>query len=420
MYNRSTKFERRSVKKWKSWSSYFGSYISLISPTASINRFMGFLPYKLKASKLVYLKSYSVFSTISIIIYLSCASLALYEMNFVSENFLTVTSKLHFNLILCCGPMIFIMNYVKSRSMIRVMNRVSNVSRILPSEIFCGVATRILIKDTLFLILLVSSIPHIIYLYRNNIFGYTCWYTFFGVIALISLYTNNVYMLNACFKYINDSLVQVKEILVNDEPHLLRRVYHMQKNPILLTKLRTLKKQHLEMSELVQLLNSTCSMQIEATFTIMVIDITFNMYNHLILFNEVGKMRSFSFALIFAILHTVHVIITVSIVETTRSQMTKIGSNVHRILVHTFDEQVTTELELFSLQVLQKGNVFVMKGLIIDATLLTKVIGDWIKRNEVFLSTLVTDGVRHYYIFVNISAVLTRRVLLKKNSWVNE
>ncbi|XP_033346339.1 uncharacterized protein LOC117231745 [Bombus vosnesenskii] len=255
--------------------------------------------------------------------------------------------------------------------MIRAIDGISNVSRILSSETWHKMATRIVIKDILILIPQMCYIPVIIF-YSNFIFGYTCWYTFFGVIALISLYTNNVYVLNACFKYINDSLVQVKEILVNDEPHLLRRVYHMQKNPILLTKLRTLKKQHLEMSELVQLLNSTCSMQIEATFTIMVIDITFNMYNHLILFNEVGKTRSFSFALIFAILYTVHVIITVSIVETTRSQMTKIGCSVHRILVHTFDEQVTTELELFSLQVLQKGNVFVMKGLIIDATLLTK------------------------------------------------
>ncbi|XP_012170791.2 uncharacterized protein LOC100650299 [Bombus terrestris] len=371
MYNRSTKFERRSVKKRKSWSSYFGSYISLISPTASINRFLGFLPYKLESSKLVYSKSYSIFSTISIIIYLTCASFGLYEVNVVLENLLTVTTKLHINFILCCGLMIFITNYIKSRSMIPVMNHVSNVSRILSSEIFCGVATRILIKDTLFLMPLVSHIPQVIY--TNYIYSYICWYTSFGVVILTNLYTNNVYVLNACFKHINDSLMKMKVILVNDEPHLLRRVYHMQKNPILLTKLRALKKQHLETSEVVQLLNNTCSMQIEAMVTLMFIDITFNMYKYLILFNEIGKMRSFSFALMFTILYIVHIIITVSIVETTRSQMAKIGSSLHRILVHTFDEQVTTELELFSLQVLQKGNAFVMKGLVIDATLLAKM-----------------------------------------------
>ncbi|XP_033319044.1 uncharacterized protein LOC117216452 [Bombus bifarius] len=298
--------------------------------------------------------------------------------------------------------------------MIRAIDGISNVSRILSSETWHKMATRIVIKDILILIPQMCYIPVII-LYSNFIFGYTCWYTFFGVIVLISLYTNNVYVLNACFKYINDSLVQVKEILVNDEPHLLRRVYHMQKNPILLTKLRTLKKQHLEMSEVVQLLNSTCSMQIEAMLTIMFIDITFNMYNYLSMHKEMGEVKSLALILGYAIYYIVHVIITVSIVETTRSQMTKIGSSVHRILVHTFDDQVTTELQFFSLQVLQKGNVFVMKGLIIDATLLTKVVGNWIKRDEMFLSTLFTDGVRHYHFFVSINTILIRRILLMRS-----
>ncbi|XP_071868018.1 uncharacterized protein [Bombus fervidus] len=152
----------------------------------------------------------------------------------------------------------------------------------------------------------------------------------------------------------------------------------MQKNPILLSKLRTLKKQHLEMCEVVHLFNSTCSMQIEAMLTIIFIDITFNICKYLIVHEEMAEVKSQTFILSFVIYYIVHIIITVSIVEITRDQMQKIGRNVHRILVHTSDEQVTTEvrLELFSLQVLQKGNTFVMKGLVIDATLLTKVIGN--------------------------------------------
>ncbi|XP_043597532.1 uncharacterized protein LOC122574239 isoform X2 [Bombus pyrosoma] len=257
--------------------------------------------------------------------------------------------------------------------MIRAIDGISNVSRILSSETCHKMTTRILIKDILILIPLMCCIPYNFF-YVPYIFSYTCWCTFLGVIVLTSLYTNNVYVLNACFKYINDSLVKVMEILVNDEPHLLRRVYHMQNNPILLTKLRTLKQQHLEMSEVVQLLNNTCSMQIEAMFTIMFIYIIFTMYNYLYtMYREVGEVKSLTLILGFAIYYIVHIIVTVSIVEITRAQMQKTGRNVHRILVHTFDEQVTTELELFSLQVLQKGNAFVMKGLVIDATLLTKI-----------------------------------------------
>ena len=343
MFSQPQKLEPRTNKKLKSSSLYFRSYTSLISPGASINRLMGFLPYKLESSKLVYSKSYFVFSTISMIIYSICVILSLFQVNFSSVQLPTLANKLHITLVFLCGPVIFISAYAKNQSMIRVIDGISNVSRVLSSETWHKVATRIVIKDILILTPYMCYVPVTIF-YVNFIFGYICWYTFLGVNALISLYTNNVYVLNACFKHINDSLVQVKEILVNDEPHLLRRVYHMQNNPILLTKLRALKKQHLEMSEIVQLLNNTCSMQIEAMLTIMFIDITFNMYNYLSMRKEMGEVKSLTLTLGFAIYYIVHVIITVAIVEITRDQMQKTGCDVHRILVHTFDEQVTTEV----------------------------------------------------------------------------
>ncbi|XP_050488201.1 uncharacterized protein LOC126872367 isoform X2 [Bombus huntii] len=372
MFNRPQKLEQRTNQKLKSSSSYFGSYTSLISPSAAFNRLMGFLPYKLESSKFVYSKSYFVFSTISIIIYLICVILSLYQTNFSPMRFTELVHKLQFALIFLCGPVIFISAYTKNQSMIRVIDGISNVSRILSSETCHKVVKKILIKDILILLPLMCCIPYNLF-YVPYIFCYTYWHTFIGAIALTSLYTNNVYVLNACFKYINDSLVQVKEILVNDEPHLLRRVYHMQKNPILLTKLRTLKKQHLEMSEVVELLNNTCSIQIETILTIMFIFIIFTMYTYLSMQKEMGEVKLLIFILGLAIYYIAHVIIIVSIVEITRVQMQKTGRNIHRILVHTFDEQVTTELELFSLQVLQKGNTFVMNGLVIDATLLTKM-----------------------------------------------
>ncbi|XP_068980564.1 putative gustatory receptor 28b isoform X2 [Bombus flavifrons] len=372
MFNRPQKLEQRKNQKLKSSSSYFGSYTSLISPSAAFNRLMGFLPYKLESSKFVYSKSYFVFSTISIIIYLICVILSLYQTNFSPMRFTELSYKLQFILIFLCGPVIFISAYTKNQSMIRAIDSISNVSRILSSETWHKVVKKILIKDILILLPPMCCIPYNLF-WVPYIFCYTCWHTFIGAIVLTSLYTNNVYVLNACFKYINDSLVKVKEILVNDEPHLLRRVYHMQKNPILLTKLRTLKKQHLEMSEVVQLLNNTCSMQIEAMLTIMSIFIIFTIYNYLSMHKEIGEVKSLILILGFAIYYIVHVIITVSIVEITRDQMQKTGRDIHRILVHTFDEQVTMELELFSLQVLQKGNAFVMNGLVIDATLLTKM-----------------------------------------------
>ena len=343
MFSRPRKLEPRKNQKHKSSSSYFGSYTSLMSPSASFNRLMGFLPYKLESSKFVYSKSYFVFSTISIIIYLICVILSLYQINFSPMRFRELVYQLQFALIFLCGSVIFISAYAKNQSMIRAIDGISNVSRILSSETCRKVVKKILMKDISILLPLIFCIPYNLF-YVPYIFCYTYWYTFIGAMVLTSLYTNNVYVLNACFKYINDSLVKVKEILVNDEPHLLRRAYHMQKNPILLTKLRTLKKQHLEMSEVVQLLNNTCSMQIEGILTIMSIFIIFTVYNYLSTHKEVGEVKSLTLILGYAIYYIVHVIITVAIVEITRDQMQKTGRDVHRILVHTFDEQVTTEV----------------------------------------------------------------------------
>ncbi|KAK1121035.1 hypothetical protein K0M31_010816 [Melipona bicolor] len=147
----------------------------------------------------------------------------------------------------------------------------------------------------------------------------------------------------------------------------------MQKNPMLLTKLRTLKKQHLEMSEVVQLLNDSLSTQIEWVLSLYFVDVTFNIYKFVALYSGTFEIESFLSVLCYAIFYTAHIIVIVLIIEITKGQIRKIGSNIHQVLVHTFDEQVTTELELFSLQVLQKGATFVMKGLVIDATFLTKV-----------------------------------------------
>ena len=343
MFSRPRKLEPRKNQKHKSSSSYFGSYTSLMRPSASFNRLMGFLPYKLESSKFVYSKSYFVFSTISIIIYLICVILSLYQINFSHMRFRELVYQLQFALIFLCGSVIFISANAKNQSMIRAIDGISNVSRILSSETCRKVVKKILMKDISILLPLIFCIPYNLF-YVPYIFCYTYWYTFIGAMVLSSLYTNNVYVLNACFKYINDSLVKVKEILVNDEPHLLRRAYHMQKNPILLTKLRTLKKQHLEMSEVVQLLNNTCSMQIEGILTIMSIFIIFTVYNYLSMHKEVGEVKSLTLILGYAIYYIVHVIITVAIVEITRDQMQKTGRDVHRILAHTFDEQVTTEV----------------------------------------------------------------------------
>lgn len=350
MIHRLTKCNRKRVKNCKKQSSplRFGNYASLIYYIAFINRFMGFLPYKLESSKFMYSKLHSVFSTIVIIIYLFLAIISLYEINFYIYD--GIPRLLHRNSIALFGPAVFICSYISNRSTVQAIQRVQHVSYALSAEIFNKLIKIFLIKDILFFMPLGLLVPFLIINHEFCVFLFICWYSFFGLLIISTLYLNNVYILNACFKFINNSLIKIKKILINDEPHLLRREYHMKKNPILLMELRILKKQYTELIEAVQLLNHSYSLKNEMILLMLFFDITFNLYIYLILYNtEVGKITKINSTLGFAIFYVVYIVISVSIIEIIRVQMKKIGSNIHKILVHTFDDQIITEVRLFDL-----------------------------------------------------------------------
>ncbi|XP_076752760.1 uncharacterized protein LOC143424509 [Xylocopa sonorina] len=230
------------------------------------------------------------------------------------------------------------------------------------------------IKDVLLSIPPIIHLPYIVSS-TNIAFVEFSWYIFFGVMIINALYTNNIHVLNGCFQQINDSLVRMKETLTNDQPHLLRRVYHAQMNPVLLSKLRALKKQHLNVCEVLQTFNDSFSLQNIIIIVLLVTDITFNMYVYLVVLNKEGRIRTWrSFRLLFMIYHCMYILMLTWYAESIRMQVEQIGTNIHRIIVRTFDEEVITELRMFSFQVLQKDCTIMAKGLVIDATLLTKVL----------------------------------------------
>ncbi|TGZ50468.1 Uncharacterized protein DBV15_04237 [Temnothorax longispinosus] len=59
--------------------------------------------------------------------------------------------------------------------------------------------------------------------------------------------------------------------------------------------------------------------------------------------------------------------------ETGKNQALEIGTTVHVVFNSISDEDVKNELQLFSLQILQRKNIFSAKGLNVDATLLAAV-----------------------------------------------
>ncbi|XP_043259890.1 uncharacterized protein LOC122401675 [Colletes gigas] len=192
--------------------------------------------------------------------------------------------------------------------------------------------------------------------------------------TLNSLYVSNVRVVKASFWEINESLIKLRGTLINDEPHLLRRVYHTQKNSMLLAEVRTLKRQHLEISAVVQLINQVFSEEVIGTIALTLVDITFNLYFCLMVEYSEDPQVWWSLQLVCVVFYFLNLVVMVWACETAMDQAKKVVSNIHRTLVIIFDEKLTTELELFSVQVLQQDNTFSAKGLMIDATLLTKVV----------------------------------------------
>ncbi|KAG5330298.1 GR43A protein, partial [Acromyrmex charruanus] len=206
------------------------------------------------------------------------------------------------------------------------------------------------------------------------------------------MYMNCVCVLKVCFKKINDNLIKVQELVISDKPYLLRRIYHEQKNPLLLMKLKILKKQHLMVSDTVQMLNMIFGLQIIVTIVISFIEITFNLYFYIVVsIAEEENWFWYWFFILNVIYYIMKIILIVWACDSGKVQAAKIGITVHDLLNNTNDKQVKNELKQFSVQILQRKNAFSAKGLTMDATLLTAMTGSITTYLLILIQFLITS-----------------------------
>nr|XP_033330161.1 uncharacterized protein LOC117222527 [Megalopta genalis] len=203
-----------------------------------------------------------------------------------------------------------------------------------------------------------------------------CWYIFLVALVVNTLFVNSLYVVCLCFREVSRSLEKLRMSLVTDEPHVLRRVYHSQKNPTLLSELKTLRRQHLQLCKIIDTANETFGRETIAIISLTMITITFNLFVYLSENTYDGKIvRLWSMQLEYLVYNCHGLIFMAVVCEMVKDQAKNIGYNIHRILVITFDEEIITELSSFSMQVLQQNHTIVAKGLVIDITLLTKIVG---------------------------------------------
>ncbi|XP_018058037.1 PREDICTED: putative gustatory receptor 28b [Atta colombica] len=200
------------------------------------------------------------------------------------------------------------------------------------------------------------------------------------ILQLNMLYVNCVFILKACFKRIDDNLMILREFMIEDKSHTPRLIYYHQRNPLLLEELKVLRKEHLMISNTVQMLNKIFSLQLFATFTIAFIEITFEIYFNTVQWKNglsinLTKQVHNSFIISYLTYHILKILLIIWSCEISQNQAIKISTTVHDVLNSTSDKNIKYELHLFSLQILHSNNTFSTKFFAVNATFLTTMVG---------------------------------------------
>ncbi|XP_018369831.1 PREDICTED: putative gustatory receptor 28a [Trachymyrmex cornetzi] len=401
MINMSLKFRRcTECKMWKKWQLFHATdFQSLMHPCFTFCRILGIFPYRINASTFETTKQRSILATVIIGILCIYELGVLCRINIIGTiKFDTIALAFERNCFFTLSGFIAIVTYILNGSRMHLLQNIMEISLRLPPDSYRKLSKLIHAKDIFgFFFLIGQATFYRFVLEFNNMDKIFILYMNLIILQMDMLYINCVCVLKACFKEINDNLANLEQVVMNDEPHLLRRIYHKQKNPFLLMKLKALRKQHLITSDAVQMLNTIFSPQLLATIVITFSELTFLLYFYI--FHWKIDTKNVNHKLLDWLLLTslMYQCIKIALMgwacDTGKDEAMRIGTTVHEILNDTIDEQIKDELQLFSLQVLQRENTFSAKGLIVDATLLVGIVSNITTYLLILIQFLITDQV---------------------------
>ncbi|XP_011705602.1 PREDICTED: uncharacterized protein LOC105460809, partial [Wasmannia auropunctata] len=369
---------------WKrGWLYHATDFQSLMYPCFIVCRILGTLPYKINASTFEISKPYYILSTV-IVCVIGCIYNLVLIYNLISKiNSRNVTRTLEALCYHICSSFILIITHILSGPRMRLLQTILKISSKLSSKSYQKLSRLIYVKDiwgTTTVIVQTS-----IYFYKISIFDYSnILNTILAIYYIIlmfqtsMLYINCVCVLKACFKSINDNLEHMQRLVVNDTKSCVPTfIGHLQRNQFfLIAELKALKKWHLMISDSVQTLN--------------IIFIRWQDNGILISFDR----HLFDTSIMALAYHIGHLVFIVWVCETGKNQAQEIRTTIHDLLNNTSDEQIKDEvikLQVFSLQILHRKNIFFAKGLTIDATLLTTMSGSITTYMLILIQFLITS-----------------------------
>ncbi|KYQ59868.1 Putative gustatory receptor 28b [Trachymyrmex zeteki] len=396
------------AKMRKKWQLFHATdFLSLMHPCFSFCRILGIFPYKINILTFEASKPYYIMS--SVIICICCIlNLALIHDIFISKvmNFEDVIESLETLAFYTISGFVVSTTHVLSGSRMRLLQTILEISSKLPSESYQKLSRLIHVKDILGNILLIVQSSMFVFnvqtfelTYLNVLDVIFMMYLQLIMFQMTMLYINCLCVLKSCFKRINDNLVYMQKLLVKDiKPRVSGIIWHTQRNQFLLIELKTLKKQHLIISETLQMMNITFSPQLLATIVMSLIETTIELYFYVVRWKDgVFISLEWQFSGIFlatTVFYTMKITLLVWACETGKNQAQKISTTIHDVLNSTSDEQIKNELQLFSLQILHRKNIFSIKAFTMDASLLTAACFKKINDDLNYMQRLMTNDMK--------------------------
>ncbi|XP_034938559.1 putative gustatory receptor 28b [Chelonus insularis] len=386
------------TKKWQPFRAT--NFLSLMWPCLILWKIHGVFPYKFKTpTSIIISKPVYIFSIIIIIFYLITYSSIMYHMDVTGElDYDSVPAILQANSYLSFGFWIIITAFFQRKTRTDFLEKLAKESVKIPAKKYRQLSRLIHLKDLIGILFVYAHFPNI-FSSSYPLIGFKAFgvYTTIIVYLVNALYTNCVLIIHTHFQIINEKLIKLKFHIENDECHLLRRIYHVRKNPLILMEIKKIIKEHNDVCNLVLQLNCTFSLQMIAIVTLTFAEITFSLYFYILKtvgFKDINleKQIWYSYFITSVTYYSGYIITAVGVCEHAKDEADKTGIIVHEILNNTIDKQIAEELQIFSLQLLHRKTNFLAKGLALDYTLLTSIAGGVTTYLLILIQFLITTN----------------------------
>jgi len=335
----------------KKWHLFHATdFQTLMYPCFIFCRILGIFPYNINNSIFEVSKPHYILSiTITCVICVYELTL-LYKINASTKfNFEAVIASFEANSYCIIISCLAIVTLVLSNPRMRLLQTIMKISLGLSPESYRKLSRLIHVKDIFGSFYLIGRTS--LYFYKSHqnilhkiisIYIVLLWF------QTDMLYVNCVCVLKACFKKINDSLVRMQQLIINNEQCVFKIFYYKQKNPFLIIKLKALEKQHMMISNTVQMLNMIFSLQLLATTCITFFEICFELYFNLVQWHnglviKLDEQMGGTF-LSFMIYLIIKMVLIVWACETGKNQAQEIRTTIHDVLNSTRDEQIKNEV----------------------------------------------------------------------------